>query len=194
VTQGAWVDASTPRSGFSAPEVRRLAALNAIGGACVLASYAWGFVARPDSVGALWGGVPDAIRPLYTLNMLLAAAGYFLFTPFILFRLPPAATTVAGGFGYGWFGASTALVLFPSALWMPLGFLLLDHPTGWLFWLVRLDLAAVALGSLGLLYGLVALRSPRAPRGRALAVAGLVPFCIQTAALDAVVWPAFLGS
>jgi hypothetical protein len=29
------------------------------------------------------------------------------------------------------------------------------------------------------------------PRGRTLAVIGLLPFCLQTAVLDASVWPAF---
>lgn len=194
MTPAALVGGPSLRARLADPDVRRLAALNGLGGACVLASYAWGFLARPDAVGALWGGVPESIRPLYTLNMLLAAAGYFLFAPFILFRLPPAATSIAGGFGYGFFHASFALVLFPSALWMPLTFLLVDHPSEGLFWLVRLDLAAVAVGSLALLYALLALTEPRSPRGRALAVAGLVPFCIQTVLLDAIVWPAFFGS
>jgi len=194
VTARAIASGPSLRARLADPDVRRLARLNAIGGACVLASYAWGFLARPDAVGALWGGVPESIRPLYTLNMLLAAAGYFLFTPFVLFRLPPAATRVAGGFGYGLFHRAYALVLFPSALWLPLTFLLVDHPSEVLFWLVRLDLAAVALGSLGLLCALFALVEPRPAPGRALALAGLVPFCIQTVALDAIVWPAFFGS
>jgi hypothetical protein len=181
------------RSRLAAPDVSRLAALNAVGGACVLASYAWGFLARSDAVGALWGGVPEALRPLYTLNMLLAAGGYFLFTNFILFRLPPDATRVAGGFGYRIFHTLYALVLFPSALWMPLTFALVDHPSTWLFWLVRLDLALVAVGSLGLLVALLTLREPRPAPGRALAAIGLAPFCIQTAVLDAVIWPAFFG-
>ncbi len=181
------------RQTVSEPDVVRLAALNAVGGACVLASYAWGFVARPDAVGALWGGVPESIRPFYTLNMLLAAGGYFLFTPFILLRLPPDATRVAGGFGYRLFHALYALVLFPSALWMPLTFALVDHPSAWLFWLVRLDLALVAVGSLGLLVALLSLRAPMPAPGRVLAAIGLVPFCLQTAMLDAVIWPAFFG-
>ena len=193
MTTGALSAGSTPRTGLASPDARRLAALNLVGGACVLASYAWGFLARPEAVGALWGGVPESIRPLYTLNMLLAAAGYFLFTPFILLRLPPDGTQVAGGFGYRFFHAAYALVLLPSALWMPLTFALVEHPSEALFWLVRLDLALVAVGSLGLLFALLGLARPRPARGRGLAIAGLVHFCIQTAVLDAVVWPAFFA-
>ena len=182
--------AGAARLGFHHPAVRELAWLNLAGGSAVLLSYAWGFLARPEAVGALWGGVPEAARPLYTLNMFLAAGGYFLFTPFVLFRLPPDATRLTGGYGYGVFRRLYALVLLPSAAWMPLTFLVVE---GWpIFWLVRLTLAAVAFGSLGLLAALLALREPRAP-GRALAVAGLVPFCVQTAVLDALVWPAFFG-
>ncbi len=61
-------------------------------------------------------------------------------------------------------------------------------PIAWLT--VRTDLAVVAFGSLGLLASLLALPSD-APRGRTLAVIGLIPFCLQTAVLDAIVWPAF---
>ena len=187
-------DTAGRRTGFAHPEVRSLAWLNAVGGICVLASYAHGLLGNPDAARALWGGVPEAARPLYTLNMLLAAAGYFLFTPFVLFRLPPDQTGVAGGFGYRLFHVLYALVLFPSALWMPLTLRAAAGPEPWIFWLVRLDLAAVAVGSVGLLVALLALRSPRAARGRGLALAGLLPFCVQTAVLDAVVWPALYGT
>jgi hypothetical protein len=180
-----------PQLALAEPAVRRLVWLNVVGGSAVLASYAWGFLAHPETAGALWGGIPEAVRPLYTLNMLLAAAGYFLFTPFVLFRLPPETTEIAGGFGYGIFHGLYALVLFPSAAWMPLTFLALETPDSAILWLVRLALALAAVGSLGLLAALLALVEPRAPRGRGLAVAGLVPFCLQTAVLDAVVWPAY---
>jgi hypothetical protein len=174
-----------------APQQRTLAWINVLGGACVLASYAWGFSVHSDVVGALWGGVPGWLRPLYTLNMLLAAAGYFLFTPFLLLRLPPAETRIAGRFGYGILAPLTALVLVPSALWMPLTFALLEQPSAALWWIVRLDLALAGAGSLGLAAALLFLRAPARTRGRALALVGLVPFCLQTAVLDALVWPAY---
>jgi hypothetical protein len=185
---------ASARSALADPEVRRLAWLNLVGGSAVLASYAWGFTARADAIGALWGGIPESLRPLYTLNMWLAAGGYFLFTPFVLFRLPPRETALPFGLGYGAFRVLYALVLWPSALWLPLTFLALGDPAGPLFALVRAVLAATATGSLGLLMALLFLRAPRPARGRALALAGLVPFCLQTAALDALVWPAFFGS
>lgn len=166
-----------------------LIALNVVGGAAVLASYAIGLASQSSSGAALWGGVPASLRPYYTVNMLLAAAGYFLFTPYILFRLDPEQVRFAGGLGYGLFIALYALVLIPSALWLPLTQQLIAQPSAWLWALVRADLALVALGSIGLLWALIALGAD-APRGLGVAIAGLVPFCVQTALLDAVIWPA----
>jgi len=169
---------------------RTLLWVNALGGTAVLASYAWGMLARPEAMGALWGGVPEALRPVYTINMLLAAAGYFLFAPYIAFRLPPGSTRIGGRFGYGLFTLAFALVLVPSALWLPLTARLVDAPDVLLWWAIRLDLALVGVGALGLLAALVSL-GPDAPRGRRLAILGLIPFCLQTVVLDGLVWPAY---
>jgi len=166
-----------------------LIALNAVGGVAVLASYAVGLASQSSSGAALWGGVPEGLRPLYTLNMFLAAAGYFLFTPYIAFRLQPGQTRIAGRFGYGCFHLLYALVLIPSALWLPLTERMLAQPSAWMWALVRLDLALVGLGSLGLLAALSTLDAAQR-RGRTLAIVGLLPFCLQTAVLDALVWPA----
>jgi hypothetical protein len=168
---------------------RSLLWLNALGGAAILASYAWGLGSSAELGAALWGGVPERARWFYTLNMFLAAAGYFLFTPYILLRLAPDTLRISGRFGFGLFHALYALVLLPSALWLPLTAHMIAQPSATAWLAVRIDLALVALGSLGLLASLMALPSDM-PRGRALAVLGLIPFCLQTAVLDALVWPA----
>ena len=169
-------------------KVRTLIGLNIVGGSAVLASYVWGLGAVPGD--ALWGDVPESIRPVYTVNMFLAAAGYFFFTPYILFRLKPETTRIAGRFGYQAFHLFYALVLFPSALWLPLTGLMAEHPTLATWASVRITLALVAVGTLGLLGSLISLGS-HAPKGRRLAAAGLIPFGLQTVVLDALVWPAF---
>jgi len=171
-------------------QTRSLIVLNVIGGFAVLVSYAMGLGSESSVGAALWGGVPESIRPLYTVNMFLAAAGYFLFTPYILFRLQPGQIRIAGRFGYRLFHLLYALVLFPSAIWLQLTELMIAQPSAWMWAVVRLDLALVGLGSLGLLVSLLALTSA-APRGRVLAIVGTLPFCLQTALLDAIVWPAF---
>lgn len=170
---------------------RRLLWINLLGGVAVLGSYAWGIAANPLTRGEVWGGVPEAWRGLYTTSMLAAAAGYFAFSHFVLFRLDPERTRIAGRFGFGAFHAIYALILLPSALWMPLTFAMLDQPSDALWWTIRVTLALVGAGSLALLGALLALEAPRAPRARWLAVLGSLAFCFQTAVLDALLWPAW---
>lgn len=167
--------------------------INLIGGTAVLGSYIWGFQARPEAADLLWGGVPESLRPAYTAGMFLAATGYFLFSYFILFRLNAAETRIAGRWGYGTFNLLYALILVPSALWLPLTFLAVDQASPALVWLVRLDLALVALASIGLLFSLLWLQ-PRQPRwAHRLAMLGALGFCFQTVLLDAIVWGANFG-
>jgi hypothetical protein len=167
---------------------RALVALNLIGGIAVLTSYVVG-VANVSG-DALWGGVPESLTPLYTVNMFLAAGGYFFFTYYIVFRLDEAQTRIADRFGYSLFLVLYALVLIPSAAWLPLTGMMLENPSTLLWATIRLVLFLVGAGSLGLVASLLQL-GPQAPRGRTLAIAGLVPFCLQTVLLDALVWPAF---
>jgi hypothetical protein len=161
--------------------------INILGGSAVLASYAHGLASNPLTRGEVWGGVPDSLRPLYTVSMLLAAAGYFAFSHFIFFRLDPTKTRI----GFGAFGVLYALILIPSALWMPLTFAMLEAPSDELWWAIRLTLGLVGVGSLGLLSALLTVRSSGAAGARWVAVVGSVAFCFQTAILDALVWPSF---
>ncbi len=159
-----------------------------VGGAAVLGSYAWGFRTLPDASAVLWGDVPPAVRPIYTACMFLAAAGYFLFTYFILFDLPANETRLAGGWGYGIFNFIYAAILVPSALWLPLTSAALDSfsPTGRR--IVLADLLIVALASLALLVALVNAQPRSHPTARRRAIIGCALFCLQTVVLDAIVW------
>ena len=172
------------------PLRRKFALLNVIGGVLVLATYGWGVVAADAMMTSLWGGVPEAIRPLYTVNMFLSAAGYFFFAPYILLRVDSGRQDILGGFGYSLFSKFMMLVLLPSALWLPLTSIMLSQPSPGLWVAIRVVLALVAVGSLGLLLSLWTLRPPRGP-GHVAALVGLVPFCLQTVVLDALVWPAY---
>lgn len=166
------------------------AAINVVGGAAVLGSYIHGLATHPGGGSQVWGGVPDGLRPVYTVNMLLAAAGYFPLTSYVFWRLDPERVRV-GPFGFGLFTRLYGVILLGSALWMPLTFALLESPGDGLWAAVRIDLAAVGLASLALLPALLAAR-PR-PLGWhfRLALVGLLFFCIQTALLDATIWPAY---
>ncbi len=153
----------------------------------MLGSYVYGFAAWPDAVSAMWGGVPEAIRPVYTAWMFVAATGYLVFTSLFFFRTDPEPARILGGRRYASFHVLYALVLIGSALWMPATKLHLDGALPFAF--VWLDLLGVAAGSLGLLAAAATL-TPRPPGAwRTLAIAGGVGFCVQTVLLDAIVWP-----
>lgn len=167
-----------------------LIALNLVGGIAVLASYAWGIGGHPESRGALWGGVPDSLRPFYTVSMFSAAIGYLLFSAFIVFGRPGRAS-VEGAADTARLPILYALVLIPSALWLPLTFEMVAEPSALLWWSIRAVLFSVGLGSLGLLLWLVRTARTHPSALAWAAVAGCAAFCIQTALLDALVWPAF---
>jgi hypothetical protein len=185
-----------PRPDYrSQSSVRTLLLTIAFGGAAVLYSYYAGMLGTSAVGDALWGGVPDALRPLYTINMFLAAAGFFLFSPYIVFRLAPESESTDSHARFRRIWLFYGLVLIPSALWLPLTAHVIADPSTGAWLAVRLDLFLVAIGTLGLLFEVLSSR-PATPRGRRLAILGLLPFCLQTAVLDALVWPAYfpLGS
>lgn len=163
--------------------------LNVLGGIAVLGSYVWG-LRQPEVAAGLWGHVPESLRGLYTVNMLLAAAGYFPFTGLLVLASDEARFRAEASLPYAPTVLSLyALVLVASALWLPLTSVMIASP-GTLLWLaIRIDLALVGLGALGIL--MVCVRIARA-RGGVLAwsaVVGALPFVLQTAVLDALIWP-----
>lgn len=168
-----------------------LGLINVVGGILVLTSYVYIIKAYPDRRGDFWGDVPASLKPLYTVSMLLAAAGYFAFTSFILFRLDPDQVRTWNSFNFQLFHALYVLILVPSALWMPLTFAMLEHPRRRLWWSIRITLAIVGLASLGLLLALILLSDGESTIHYWLAIAGCAAFCVQTSLLDALVWPAF---
>jgi hypothetical protein len=162
-----------------------------LGGLAVVGGYVLWLALNPGSGDALWGGVPQRLRPVFTAGMLAAAVGYLVFVALLLFRLDPATLSIAGRPAYPVLNGLLLGFLLPSALWMPLTFALLARPSAALWVVVRLVLVIVALSGVGLVIALLALR-PR-PRGALywLGVAGAVLFTLHTLVLDALVWPAY---
>lgn len=173
------------------PYKRTLLWIVLLGGLAVLASYAYSVGLDPATRGGLWGGVPAALLPPYVASMALAVAGFAVFNYFLLLAIDPAGVRIAGRFGYRLFHGLYLMILIPSALWLPLTAAMIRQP-GSLLWLgIRLVLALVGLGSIGLLLALLALRPRRPATAYWLAVAGSVAFCVQTAVLDLFVWTSF---
>ncbi|MDJ0866062.1 MAG: hypothetical protein QNK03_08140 [Myxococcota bacterium] len=165
--------------------------LNVAGGTAVLGSYLLVFSLEPQMRSGLWGGVPEAAVPLYTTNMLLAAAGYFPFSVLLILRTRPDAFEQLLGRPYRLLHLLYGLVLIPSALWLPLTAWMLQSPSPWLWGGIRAVLLLVGLGSTGLLAVAIAMARRAGGTLAWLAVGGAFFFWTQTAVLDALVWPAF---
>jgi hypothetical protein len=172
-------------------EQQALLWLMVVGGTLVIASYVQGILTHPDNRGKTWGGVPSTLKSLYVAGMLLAAAGYFAFTYFILFSLNPDEVLIADRFGFAAFSGIFAVILTPSAMWMPLTFAMLSRPNKGLWLAIRLTLALVGLASIALLVALLTLNMREPAVAYWFAVGGAAAFCLQTAVLDMLLWPAF---
>jgi hypothetical protein len=161
--------------------------VNLLGGAAVIGSYILGFLTRPDASTALWGGVPESIRPLYTAGMILAAAGYLtVFTYFL--RADKWELRIGNWGGFSLLTGLYLLILVPSALWMPMSIWALASSSEALAWLVRLDLVLVGAGAIGVLLALLREKSGRSSAFHSLAVLGSAALCLQTVVMDAVIW------
>ncbi len=173
------------------PQKKKWLVINVVGGIAVLGSYAHGLITHPDTRDMLWGAMPSPLKSIYGVTMWLAAAGYLVFMHHVFFRIDAGEARIGQHFGFGVINACCAAVVFASALWMPLTFAYLAEPSTALWVLIRVDLLIVGAGAIGLIVALFTL-TPRPGGGAgAITILALLPFALQTAFLDAFVWPAF---
>jgi hypothetical protein len=172
------------------PKKKAWLAINVVGGIAVLGSYVHGLTTHPETRGQLWGSMPPELQAVYSVTMWLAAVGYFFFSYYFLVRTD-AEEVRFGTFGFGLINALYALIMVTSALWLPLTFAYLEAPSDALWLAVRVDLFGVAVGSVGLMVALFVMRPRAEGGGGVLAMLGLLPFLLQTAFLDPLVWPQF---
>jgi hypothetical protein len=167
-----------------------LLVINILGGAAVLVSYVIGLRGQSGGANVLWGGVPENIRPVYTVSMILSALGYFAFLYYIFFRLDPSQVIIAGVAGFTLLYVIFIFMLMPSAFWMPLTNVYVTNPgTGIWVW-VRVVLALVGLASIALFWALLTMQGKVPGAAYWLAVVGSGYFAFHTAVLDAIVWAA----
>jgi hypothetical protein len=164
--------------------------INILGGAAVIGSYVLGLKGQSGGANVLWGGVPNSLRPVYTVSMILSALGFFAFIYFILFRLVPDEVLIGGRFGFSLFYAIFLVILVASAFWMPLTNAYVGNPSTGMWIGIRTVLALVGLGSIALMLALLTLQTKVPVISYWLAVAGSAYFAFHTAILDAIVWAA----
>ena len=163
--------------------------INIIGGAAVLGSYILGLKTHSGGADVLWGGTPQRIRSAYGFSMILSAVGYLAFAYFVIFRLDPANTSIAGNPGYGILTMLFVLILAASALWMPLTYVYIGHSTAIIWVGIRIVLLIVGISSCALVWALLNLKNGEGFTYW-LAVSGAAYFAFHTLVLDALTWPA----
>ena len=159
-----------------------------VGGVAVLGSYIWGLKKHPGGSNPLWGGVPAKHRSKYTISMLIAVVGYFLFVSYIFLQLTPAEVNIGGIFGFSLFYVIFMFILFPSALWMPLTSNYVKNPGKGIWKWIRGVLAVVGLTSLVLAWALYSIDTETFSMFQRLAVMGAAYFTFHTLVLDAIIW------
>jgi len=165
--------------------------INIVGGISVLFSYAYGLSAHVELRDHLWGGVPEFIRPFYTINMLLATAGYFFFTSYVVNKMFKINSQQFKKIHFVIINILYAGIIIPSAFWMPMTFEVLTYSSDLLWIGIRIILLIVGISSSGLMLFFL-LSSIRTNHWHYFAgLMGLIPFWIQTMILDAWVWPYF---
>jgi hypothetical protein len=164
--------------------------INILGGAAVIGSYVLGLKGQSGGANVLWGGVPNSLRPVYTVSMILSALGFFAFIYFILFRLVPGEVLIGGRFGFSLFYAIFLVILVASAFWMPLTNAYVGNPSTGMWIGIRTVLALVGLGSIALMLALLTLQTKVPGISYWLAVVGSGYFAFHTTVLDAIVWAA----
>lgn len=173
--------------------MRRLIWILLVGGAAVLASYVYGFVAQPSALSKLWDVIPGAVRSPYAVSIGLATASFFVYTVFLL-RVDADRVKVGDRWGYAIFLWLYLLILIPSALYVPLGVAMVQRQSSGLWIAIRLVLVLVAVGAWGLEVALATMR-PREPAALYwMAVAGSAIFAFHTTVLDAIAWPTFFAA
>jgi hypothetical protein len=164
--------------------------INIIGGIAVIGSYILGLSGQSGGANVLWGGVPNNIRPVYTVSMIISALGYFAFLFYIFFRLDPSKISIAGISGFTLFYVIFLLILIPSAMWMPFTNLYVSNPSTGMWVLVRTVLAVVGIASIALVWALITLQGKVPGIAYWLSAVGSAYFAFHTAVLDAIVWAA----
>jgi len=165
--------------------------INIVGGTGVLISYAHGLLTHVELRGDLWGAVPENIQSYYTMSMVLSALGYFFFTAYIILYVPFGGEHIFGTFNFTLINLLYAGFIIPSVFWISMTFSMMTNPTPLLWIGLRSILFIVGFSSVGLLGAFIFSKFDKSSWLYYAGIIGLIPFCVQTMFLDALVWPVY---
>lgn len=164
--------------------------INIIGGILVLGSYILGFK-YGKGADALWGGVPEKTRGIYTISMLVSAIGFFIFTSYIFINLGSDKLSAIPLLGEKTFLILYSLLLIASALWIPLTNLMVTNPSSLVWFCVRSVLFITGIASILIFIALLTLNPRPSGAHYILTLVSIFIFSIHTSILDAIIWPYF---
>lgn len=156
-------------------------AINIVGGLLVLASYYWG-LKSDKGVDAFWGGVPDSIKSVYAVSMLVSATAFFIFSAYVFKNIGTGSVPYLISFG---------IIQIASALWMPLVDVMVSNPSTILWIVIRIVLTVVGLAAIAIFILLLKMFPKHSGLFYYSSLIGLIIFIIHTGILDAVIWPYF---
>jgi len=159
--------------------------VNLILGFAVILSYIWGLVYYPEYGSALWGKVETNNIPYIIFSMLLAAVGYFVFSFYFLnYKKFQTFNTLE----YLYILSLYIVILFFSALWMPLSIGFINTNNNLFLILDLVSLYLVGISSLLLTIFLIQDKSLRRKLIWKLSVLGGFQFTFHTLIIDAIYW------
>ena len=159
--------------------------VNLILGFAVILSYIWGLVYYPEYGTALWGNIETSYIPYIIFSMLLAALGYFVFS-FYFINYKKFQTLNASEYIY--ILSLYIVILFFSALWMPLSIGFIDTNNNFFLILDLVSLYLVGISSLLLTIFLLQDKIMRRKLIWKLSVLGGFQFTFHTLIIDAIYW------
>jgi len=162
-------------------------------GGFVILSYILG-IDNPQTADVMWGGVPENVRDIYTISMLISASSYFVFWLYTILNILGKKIELPEKILLWIVYLLFYLILIPSALWIPLVNIMISNPSNLIWFGIRLVLILVAVGTLGLLILFLRLKSKPKKIFYYLSIFGLLFFLFHTGVLDAIIWPSLFPS
>ena len=163
--------------------------INVVGGISVLGGYLVCLYVFPDQREALWGGVQNRWQSVFTVSMLMATAGYLLFSYGILFKSSPEEFSSRLLNNSHVISVLCMAFLISAAIWMPatIAYLKTGNSIWWTISVTSLWITAISL----IIVTFIVIAYPSAiPSSffRGLTISGISYVTFHCLMLDAIIW------
>ena len=163
--------------------------VNLLGGISVLGGYVIGLYLFPDQREMLWGGLQGRWRIVFTVSMLIAAAGYLAFFYGIIVKSNPASFSLGFLNGYHAISILATIFLISASIWMPATLIYLKsmNSAWWIISVASLWITATSLIALTAMVVISPLAIPSVS-ARILAIIGISYITFHCLVFDAIIW------